>query len=316
MTIRVTFRTLPLVALVPILPLLAARAGAQRPAAPGDSLTLWYVAPAREWIEALPVGNGRLGAMVFGGVAHERLQFNEGTVWTGAPHAYEHPGAFAVLGTLRSLLLAGKQREAEALAMERFMSVPLRQQAYQAFGDLHLAFPALDGAAVTDYRRALDLDRAVATTRFRIGGTTYARDVFASHPDGAIVVHLSADRPGAVTVVASLASAHDGATRVHVGARQLAMRGGVAGGAIRFEARLDVRPDGGRVATSDTSITVTGADAVTLVLAGATNHVSYHDVSADPTARDDRTIAATRARAATPPCARRTSATTSGCSAA
>ena len=155
MTIDMTFRTLPLVApaaLVALATLVAlepARADAQRPARPVDSLTLWYPAPARQWIEALPVGNGRLGAMVFGGVADERLQFNEGTVWTGAPHAYEHPGAFEVLGTLRSLLLAGKQKEAEALAMERFMSVPVRQQAYQAFGDLHLAFPGLDTAAVT-----------------------------------------------------------------------------------------------------------------------------------------------------------------------
>jgi alpha-L-fucosidase 2 len=275
------------------IPLLAAALlAAQHP----DSLTLWYPAPATEWIEALPVGNGRLGAMVFGGVARERIQFNEGTVWTGAPHAYEHPGARDVLDTLRTMLLAGRQAAAESLAMRRFMSVPIRQKAYQAFGDLRLSFPGLDAAAATDYRRALDLDRAVVTTRFRVGGTTYVRETFASHPDGVIVVRLSADRPGAVTVSASLASAHDGATRVAVGERGLAVRGGVADGAIRFEARLDVRPEGGRVTRSDTAVTVTGANAVTLVLAGATNFVSYRDVSADPSARNARTIAATQAR--------------------
>jgi alpha-L-fucosidase 2 len=281
-----------LVAALTIL-LAAGRGDAQRA---DPALTLWYPTPAREWIAALPVGNGRLGAMVFGGTARERIQFNESTVWTGAPHAYEHAGAREVLGELRSLLRAGRQREAEALAMERFMSVPLRQKAYQAFGDLHLEFPGLDSTAVTDYRRTLDLDRAVVTTTFRVRGTTFTREVFASHPDRVLVVRLSADRPGQLTLAASIASAHEGAERRVVGRDQLAMRGRVADGAIRFEARLLVRARGGRVVVSDSAATVTGADAVTLLLAGATNHVSYRDVSADPAARNDSTIAAVRAR--------------------
>jgi alpha-L-fucosidase 2 len=258
-------------------------------------LVLWYPRPAREWVEALPVGNGRLGAMVFGGTAAERIQFNESTVWSGAPHDYSHPGASEVLDSLRALLFAGKQREADALASARVMSLPLAQQRYQAFGDLRLTFPGLDTSAVTDYRRSLDLDRAVATTTFRVGGTTFTREVFASHPGGVLVVRLSADRPGRVSVAVVPTSAHAGAVRRAVDARAIAMTGGVQGGAVRFEARLVVRAEGGRVALGDTIATVDGANAVTLVLAGATNYVNYHDVSADPAARNTATLGRVRA---------------------
>jgi alpha-L-fucosidase 2 len=266
-------------------------------AAPRAPLALWYPRPAREWVEALPVGNGGLGAMVFGGTAAERVQFNESTVWSGAPHDYDHPGAGAVLDSLRALLFAGRQREADSLASARVMSLPLSQERYQAFGDLLLAFPGIDTSAVTEYRRSLDLDSAVATTRFRAGGTTYIRQVFASHPDGVLVLRLWADRPGSVSVTVVPTCAHAGAVRRAVDARTIAMSGGVEGGAIRFEARLVVRAEGGQVTVGDTAATVTGADAVTLVLAGATNYVNYHDVSADPAAR---TAAALAAVGATP----------------
>src|SRR5215475_10829227 len=118
-------------------------------AAAQSPLTLWYRQPAKLWVEALPVGNGRLGAMVFGGIAHERIQFNEGTVWTGEPHDYAHTGASQSLDKIRELLWAGRQKEAEDLAMRDFMSVPLRQKAYQAFGDLELDFPAIADNQVT-----------------------------------------------------------------------------------------------------------------------------------------------------------------------
>ncbi len=254
---------------------------------------LWYDRTAAEWIEALPVGNGRLGAMVFGGIGDERIQFNEATLWSGGPHDYDHPGAAAVLPELRSLLFAGKQAAADSLASAKFMSIPLQQMAYQAFGDLHLRFLGLD-TAVSGYRRDLDLDSALATTRFTAGGTTYTRQVFASYPAGVVVVCLTADRPHDVSVVVSLTSAHAGAARRAVGGDELSLAGGVAGGAIHFEARLLVRGSRGTVALTDTAATVTGADAVTLILAGATNYVRYDDVSADPVARNDRTLAHVR----------------------
>src|SRR6185295_18734561 len=115
-------------------------AGAAAVAQPSP-ITLWYDKPAELWTDALPVGNGRMGAMIFGGTARERIQFNESTVWTGEPHDYSHKGAAQSLAKIRELLWAGKQKEAEDLAMKEFMSVPMRQQAYQALADLELEFP-------------------------------------------------------------------------------------------------------------------------------------------------------------------------------
>ena len=200
---------------------------------PDSALTLWYERPSREWVEALPVGNGKLGAMVFGGTTHERIQFNESTLWAGEPHDYSHSGAVEVLDSLRRLLFAGKQKEADALASARAMSLPLTQPPYQAFGNLRLDFAGIDSTHVTGYRRSLDLDRAVVTTRFTADGVTYTREVFATHPDGVIVVRLSADRAGRVNVSAVLESAHAGAQYRAIDGRTLAMAGRVTNGAIR-----------------------------------------------------------------------------------
>src|SRR5215813_10988454 len=155
-------------------------------------LTLWYKQPANLWVEALPVGNGRLGAMVFGGVEHERIQFNESTVWTGEPHDYAHHGASQSLAKIRELLWAGKQKEAEDLAMKEFMSDPIRQRAYQAFGDLEIRTAGVENP--TNYKRSLDLDTGIATTEFQADGVTYRREVFASYPANVIVVHLTSSK--------------------------------------------------------------------------------------------------------------------------
>ena len=248
-----------------------------------SALTLWYTRPAGKWVEALPVGNGRLGAMVFGGTEDERLQFNEDTLWTGQPHEYQHPGAAEYLPVIRRLLAEGKQHDAEALAMEHFMSVPLHQKAYQPFGDLRLHFAGHDKAG--DYRRELDLDPAVAAVRYRVGDTTFERRVFASHPDQVLVVRLTADRPGRVSFTAKLDSPHPGARTRAAGGDQLALQGQVEEGGLKFEARLRVLADGGKVSVTDEGITVEGADSATLLLAAATSFRNYHDVSADPAER-------------------------------
>jgi alpha-L-fucosidase 2 len=272
-------------------------AGTRSPAqTPKEALALWYPVPAAQWVEALPVGNGRLGAMVFGGTAQERIQFNEATIWTGGPHDYARPGARRYLDTLRALLYAGKRGEAEALAQVHFMSAPIRQRAYQAFGDLRFDFPDVGASPVEAYHRALDLDSAIATTRFRAHGVTYTRQVFASHPDQVIVVRLTADRPGSVTFSVSPRSAHKWHLRRKSGSDGLSMQGMVEDGEITFEARLLVRAEGGSTTLTDSSATVRGADAATIVLAGATNFVSYADLSADPAARNDSTIARARTR--------------------
>jgi len=262
---------------------------------PPEALSLWYTTPATEWVEALPVGNGRLGAMVFGGTALERIQFNEDTVWNGEPHDYSHPGAYQYLNLMRELLFSGKQKEAERIGMEHFMSVPLRQKAYQALADLVLLFPGLaETKRIQNYRRDLNLDTAVATVVFDAGGVTYRREVLASYPDQVIAVRLMADQPGRINCTALFRGGHTGAVSRAVGDGEVSFSGGVEDSAIRFEARLFVSADGGSIKTTDTGVEITGADAATLYLAAATNFNNYKDVSADPVARNDATIAAVR----------------------
>jgi alpha-L-fucosidase 2 len=240
---------------------------------------LWYNKPADIWTDALPVGNGRMGAMVFGGAAHERIQFNESTVWTGEPHDYAHKGAYQSLNKIRELLWAGKQKEAEDLAMKEFMSEPIRQRAYQALGDL-LIETNLTGDP-TNYKRSLDLDTGIATTEFTAGGVTYRREVFASYPANAIVVHLTASQPATFTV--SMKCAHGDCLA------RSGMAGRVADSGIRFEARIG--PTQGEGYTEFGQQIFRGSSA-TLVLVAATNFKNYHDVSADPVKRNDATLAA------------------------
>src|SRR5881628_2377208 len=213
----------------------AAAARAEDPPAP---LTLWYTRPAATWVEALPVGNGRLGAMIYGGAGRDALQFNEDTLWTGRPHEYQHPGAARHLAEVRRLLFEGKQAEAERLALAQMMSVPLRQNAYQPFGTLHLEFPRHDGA--TAYRRELDLDSALATVRYRVGGAEFVREVFSSFPDQVLVVRISSSEAGRLRFAVRISSPHGGAAAAALGRDSLALRGQVEEGGLRFEARVRV----------------------------------------------------------------------------
>jgi alpha-L-fucosidase 2 len=255
-----------------------------------SGMKLWYRQPAQEWAEALPVGNGRLGAMVFGGVEQERLQFNEDTLWTGQPHEYQHEGAVEYLPAVRKLLFEGRQREAEKLAAEHMMSVPLRQEKYQPFGDLLLNFPG--HAQVSDYRRELDIDSGVSTVRYRAGDATFTREVFSSFPDQVIVVHLACDRPGHLTFTTGLDSPHPGAQmlivddalvlrgrlREYVNARTKESRPSV----LKFEARLGWQARGGNVTATADGLEVRNADSVTLVLAAATSFKNFRDVTGNP----------------------------------
>jgi len=274
-------------------PLLLALAAAVAHADPGP-MVLWYAKPAGKWVEALPIGNGRLGAMVFGGAAAERIQFNDDTLWVGRPHDYAHEGAAKHLAEVRKLLFEGKQREAEQLAGQHMMSVPLRQMPYQPFGDLKLSFPGHDAA--TDYRRELDIDQAVASVSYKVGGVTFHREVLSSFPGQVIVVRITADKPGQVSFAAALASPHAGTTTKAADKALLVMRGQVkphnyqeekpqAPLALGFEAQLRLLAEGGEVAAADGGLEVKGADAATLLLAAATSHRSYQDISADPAAR-------------------------------
>ncbi len=268
--------------------------GCNPAAPPAAGLRLWCRSPAAEWVEALPVGNGRLGAMVFGGVSSERIQFNEDTVWQGEPHDYAHVGAHRYLDRIRRLLTAGKQAAAEQFAMDAFMSVPLRQKAYQAFADLTLKFLDIDVAHISNYERALSLDDAVVIVAFEADGALYAREVFASYPAQAIVIHLTASGNGRLNFETGFKSAHETAA-VGENGGDLILSGAVADSAIRFEARLAVETDGaGEIV--DGKLVVRDAGQATLQLTGATNFVNYRDVSGNPSARNAKRLAAIRGK--------------------
>ena len=281
-----------------------------------DKLELWYDQPATKWTEALPVGNGRLGAMVFGGVVDEHIQFNESTLWTGRPHEYQHDGAVKYLSQMRNQLNEGraldreataldkqgkkieaaekhkaasaKQKEAEAVGEKEFMSVPLHQKTYQAFGDLHLLFPSHTNA--TEYRRDLDLDTAVAHVTYRAGGTTFTRDCFATFPDKVIVYRVSSNKRGSVSFTAKVDCPHKSARTALRNGDQLTLFGQVEEGGVKFEARLKITATGGKIAFSDNAITVENADSATLILAAATSFKDYTDINADAAGRCEATL--------------------------
>src|SRR6185369_5237546 len=158
-----------------------------------NSLLLWYDQPASEWTDALPIGNGRLGAMIFGDPAREQLQLNEDTLYAGSPYDPNNPEALRALPEARRLIFAGKYKEAHDLVGAKMMAQPIKQMPYEPVGDLRLSFPGHDN--VTNYRRQLDLNTAIATVSYQLGSTVFTREVFASPLDQVIAVSLTANRP-------------------------------------------------------------------------------------------------------------------------
>ena len=274
----------------------AAAVPVKHPLAPGAAATtMWYAQPAGKWVEALPVGNGRLGAMIFGGTAAERINLNEQTIWAGGPYEPTHPGGPEALPEIRRLVFAGKCREAEALFNKSMMGKPVEQTKYQPLGDLLLEFPGHE--TVTDYRRDLDLDQAVAGVTYQVRGVEYRREVFASAPDQVVVVRLTANKPGSITLTAKLAGIPNTKTP---GDEQFAsevtpdgelvLRGKTCSmlgieGRVRYEGRAQVLSEGGKRVVGKDALTIEGADAVTLLVAAGTNFKRYDDITADPAAR-------------------------------
>ncbi|MFL5619967.1 MAG: glycosyl hydrolase family 95 catalytic domain-containing protein [Gemmatimonadaceae bacterium] len=253
-----------------------------------NHLTLWYRRPAAQWVEALPVGNGRLGAMVFGGIERERLQLNEDTLWSGGPRDWNNPNAPKVLAEVRRLI--AEERYVEADRAARGMQGPYTQS-FEPLGDLVLAFEHGD-VARGGYRRQLDLQSAIADVRYRIGNVNYVREVFSSHPDQVLVVRLSADTPGMITFTATLDSPlrHDVQMEGDVlklvgkapanadpsyydsGALPIVYRDDAG---MTFEAHLSASTTGGRTWLDRAGLHVRGADEVVLRLAAATSFNGY-----------------------------------------
>jgi alpha-L-fucosidase 2 len=263
-----------------------------------DPMRLWYTAPAQRWTEALPVGNGQLGAMVFGGIALERLQLNEDTLWAGGPYDPVNPNARAALPEVRALIFAGEYGQAASLISDSVMATPLGQMPYQTVGNLVLRFPGADAAA--DYRRELNIDNAIASVSFAVDGVRYTREVFASAPDAVIVVRLTADTPGSLSFSAGM----DTPMPARVGTEcdaTLVMTGtggshnGIAG-QLDYQARVRVlTTDGQRTAGAD-EIHVREASEVTLLIAAATSFVRFDDMSGDPERITRAQIAAAAAK--------------------
>jgi alpha-L-fucosidase 2 len=268
-------------------------------------LQLRYDRPAAVWTEALPVGNGRLGAMVFGGIHQERLQLNEDTLWAGGPYDPATPEALTALPEIRRLIAAGDYAAAQKLTQQKFMSRPLRQMPYQTLGDLILTFPGIE--TVSSYRRELDLDTAVAKTAYAIGAgvgaISHVREVFISPVDQVIVLRVTAtagDHPewgGRLNFTLGMQSPQQANNRTE-GNDMLILEGRNGGaegieGALKFQARVLVRLEGGGTLRADgQQIHVSGAHSALVLIAAATSFRRYDDVSGDPDALNRATLQA------------------------
>ncbi|HEU5135889.1 MAG TPA: glycoside hydrolase family 95 protein [Steroidobacteraceae bacterium] len=272
-------------------------AGAAESQSDASPLTLWYRQPAEVWTEALPIGNGRLGAMIFGGVARERLQLNEDTLYAGGPYDPSNPEALTTLPQVRALIASGKYSEAQNLVDEKMMARPLRMPSYQTVGDLVLSFGA--SAYTQDYRRDLDLESACARVQFTRDGVTLTRESFASAVDQVIVTRISVDRPGALDFRAGFETPMPG--KVAIDDAHLVLNGhnvsqqGIDG-RLRFQARVAVIPQGGGVQLRDGEFVVSGADSALVLVAIATNFRRFNDVSGDPEATTRTQIKAAAAK--------------------
>ena len=264
-----------------------------------EDLKLWYDAPARQWTDALPLGNGRLGAMVFGTPAQERIQMNEETIWGGGPHNNVNYAAKDGLEQIRTALWEGRRSDAQALCDEYISSKSAHGMPYQTAGSLMLDFDGITD--FTDYYRELDIDKAVALTRFKANGTEFTRQCFVSFPDQVIIMRLTASAKGALTFKAryDLPYRDDRiiSRSAEVTGKQAVMTVSCKGddhegieGLIRFTDKTLIVPEGGQMTADDNAIAVNGADAVTIYISIGTNFVNYQSVNGNENQAANRWI--------------------------
>ena len=242
---------------------------------------LWYDRPAQVWTEALPLGNGRLGAMVFGNPATEQFQLNEETIWAGRPNNNANPEAREWIPKIRELLWQGKYKEAQDLCTKHVKSATNQGMPYQPFGDLRVSFPG--HSRYTDYYRELDLDSAKVTTTYKVDGVTYTRESIISYPDNVIITHITADKPGMITFNASMTSPHQD-VMIDSEGNDITLSGITANheglkGKVEFQGRTTATHKGGKLTSRDGVLTVEGADEATLLTSIATNFVNYKDIT-------------------------------------
>jgi len=248
-----------------------------------NAYKLWYNKPAQVWTEALPLGNGRLGAMVFGNPATEQIQLNEATIWAGSPNNNPNPEALTNIPKIRELVFAGKYFEAQTLATQKVMSPTNQGMPYQPFGDLRISFPG--HSRYTDYYRDLNLDSATTSVRYKVDGVTYKRETFTSFTDQAVIIRLTASKKKKITFNAVFTSPHqdvfiatdgncvtlDGVTANHEGQK----------GKVKFQGRVTAKTQGGTITCKDGVLSVENANEAILYVSIATNFNNYKDITGD-----------------------------------
>ncbi len=261
------------------------------------TLKLWYDEPASRWEEALPLGNGRLGVMVYGGSGREELQLNEETIWAGGPHNNVSPEALAALPEVRRLIFGGKYDEAFELCDEKFSLHASHGMPYQTAGSLLLDFPGHQ--ACSKFYRDLNLETAVATVRYVVDGVRYEREMFTSFPDQVAVVRLTASERRRISFRTSFATPMDNYRVTASGDNRLLIDGRTDGhetipGMVRYRTVAEILPEGGKAVADSVGITVTDADAVTILVSVATNFNDYRDISGDPAERAESYLSGAR----------------------
>ncbi len=253
------------------------------------NMELWYDHPSGQtWTNALPVGNGRLGAMVYGNVDTETVQLNENTIWSGSPNRNDNPLALDSISEIRRLIFDGRQKEAEQLANRTIVSRQSQGQMFEPAGEIHLAFA--DHAQYTHYSRILNIEKAIAKTFYTVNDINYTRQIISSFNDPVIVIHLAASKPKSISFTAFYTTPEPNVSVKTTSVRQLIFSGttidheGVKG-LVRYKGIAQFKLTGGTFAATDTTVSVKNADEVTIYIAIATNFKNYHDISGDENAK-------------------------------
>lgn len=258
-----------------------------------QNLKLWYNKPSgTTWENALPVGNGHLGAMIYGNVEKETIQLNESTVWSGSPNRNDNPLALDSLAVIRQLIFDGKRKEAERVVNNAIITKKSHGQKFEPVGSLQLAFNGHEN--YTNYYRELDIERAVTKTSYTVNSITYTREAFASFPDRVVVMKLTANKPGSISFTAFFTTPQKRATikttQIAVGAKELTIFGTTSDhetvkGMVNYKGIVRMKLEGGSLSANDTSLSVKDANAVTIYISIATNFNNYHDISGDENKR-------------------------------
>uniref|UniRef100_UPI00375385F6 glycoside hydrolase family 95 protein n=1 Tax=Emticicia sp. TaxID=1930953 RepID=UPI00375385F6 len=248
------------------------------------SLKLWYKQPSgKVWENALPIGNGRLGAMVYGNVEKEIIQLNEHTVWSGSPNRNDNPDALAALPEIRKMIFEGNHKEAEKLANKVIITKKSHGQMFQPVGNLNLTFEGHE--KYSDYYRDLDIEKAISKTSYVVDGVTYTREALASFADRVIVVRLSTNKAGTLAFTANYSSPHKRKT-FSVKNLDLQINGTTSDqdgvkGLVEFKGITRIKLEGGKISKTDTSLSINGANAATIFISIASNFNNYNDISGD-----------------------------------